>query len=107
MVICPSFYVAFLYYLQKRQFRAQAEPKYTTYRASGRPSRLMASSAIEARTNFSTQSLSTNDPVVSVDWLHANLRDPDMKVFAFIYGPITLLSTICCKSVVNLVLVIC
>ncbi|XWS10360.1 hypothetical protein CRYUN_Cryun39dG0070600 [Craigia yunnanensis] len=40
----------------------------------------MASSAIETRINFSTQSLSTNDPVISVDWLHANLREPDLKV---------------------------
>ncbi|KAL8461903.1 hypothetical protein ACS0TY_033105 [Phlomoides rotata] len=26
------------------------------------------------------QSLSTSEPVVSVDWLHANLREPDVKV---------------------------
>ncbi|XWS10655.1 hypothetical protein CRYUN_Cryun38cG0015600 [Craigia yunnanensis] len=64
----------------KRQFCVQAEPAYTTYKTSSRPSRFMASSAIETRTNFSTQSLSTNDPVISVDRLHANLREPDMKV---------------------------
>ncbi|KAF3947207.1 hypothetical protein CMV_026628, partial [Castanea mollissima] len=29
---------------------------------------------------FSTQTLSTNEPVVSVDWLHANLKEPDLKV---------------------------
>ncbi|XWS27556.1 hypothetical protein CRYUN_Cryun26dG0126200 [Craigia yunnanensis] len=66
--------------LNKRQFRLQAQPTYTTYKTSGRPSRFIASSAIETRTNFSTQSLSTSDPVVSVDWLHAKLRGPDMKV---------------------------
>ncbi|KAK8483937.1 hypothetical protein V6N12_044405 [Hibiscus sabdariffa] len=65
---------------KKRQFRVQAESYHTTYKTSGRPPLLMASAAIDARTNFSTQSLSTNDPVVSVDWLHANLREPDLKV---------------------------
>ena len=100
-------YVALFYYLQKRQFRVQADPTYMTYKTSAWPSRFMAFSAIETRTNFSTQSLSTNDPVISVDRLHANLREPDMKVFAFIYVPVTLLSIICYKSVVNLVLVIC
>ncbi|XP_021299458.1 thiosulfate/3-mercaptopyruvate sulfurtransferase 2-like isoform X2 [Herrania umbratica] len=74
----------------KRQLCVQAEPTYTPYKTSGRPYRFMASSAIDRRTNFSMQSLSTNDPVVSVDWLHANLREPDMKVFEFIYGPGTL-----------------
>ncbi|KAA3452522.1 thiosulfate/3-mercaptopyruvate sulfurtransferase 1, mitochondrial isoform X2 [Gossypium australe] len=64
----------------KGEFRVQAESYHTTYKASGQPSRLMASAAIETRSNFSTQSLSTNDPVVSVDWLHANLREPDLKV---------------------------
>ncbi|KAB2048855.1 hypothetical protein ES319_A13G138300v1 [Gossypium barbadense] len=64
----------------KREFRVQAESYHTTYKASGQPSRLMASAAIETRSNYSTQSLSTNDPVVSVDWLHANLREPDLKV---------------------------
>ncbi|KAK6228967.1 Rhodanese-like domain - like 7 [Theobroma cacao] len=69
-----------LFNLQKRQLHVQAEPTYTPYKTSGRPSRFMASSAIDRRINFSTQSLSTNDTVVSVDWLHANLREPDMKV---------------------------
>ncbi|XWS10359.1 hypothetical protein CRYUN_Cryun39dG0070500 [Craigia yunnanensis] len=64
----------------KRQFRVQAEPSYRTYKTSARPARFMASSVIETRINFSTQSLSTNDPVISVDWLHANLREPDLKV---------------------------
>ncbi|XWS10369.1 hypothetical protein CRYUN_Cryun39dG0071400 [Craigia yunnanensis] len=64
----------------KRQLRVQVEPSYRTYKASARPARFMASSAIETRIDFSTQSLSTNDPVISVDWLHANLRELDLKV---------------------------
>ncbi|XWS65279.1 hypothetical protein CRYUN_Cryun05aG0079900 [Craigia yunnanensis] len=64
----------------KRQFRLQADLTYKVYKTSGWPSCFMASSAIETRTVFSTQSLSSSDPVVSVDWLHANLREPGMKV---------------------------
>ncbi|KAF9587429.1 hypothetical protein IFM89_002610 [Coptis chinensis] len=30
--------------------------------------------------DFATQSLSTSEPVVSADWLHVNIRDPDVKV---------------------------
>ncbi|ERN14761.1 thiosulfate/3-mercaptopyruvate sulfurtransferase 1, mitochondrial isoform X1 [Amborella trichopoda] len=33
-----------------------------------------------ARATFSTQSMATNEPVVSVDWLHENLREPNVKV---------------------------
>jgi thiosulfate/3-mercaptopyruvate sulfurtransferase len=40
----------------------------------------MASSTTGTRANFSTHALSTNEPVVSVDWLHANLKEPNMKV---------------------------
>ncbi|KAI3949444.1 hypothetical protein MKX01_000092 [Papaver californicum] len=29
---------------------------------------------------FATESVSTNEPVVSIDWLHANLREPYVKV---------------------------
>lgn len=91
MVTWLSSYAVLLCYLQKREFCVQAGSYHTTYKASGQPSRLMASAAIEIRSNFSTQSLSTNDPVVSVDWLHANLREPDLKVLIFICGPVTLL----------------
>ncbi|CAN8312310.1 unnamed protein product [Cochlearia groenlandica] len=43
--------------------------------------RVMASS-IEAgsKAGYSTSSVSTNEPVVSVDWLHSNLREADIKV---------------------------
>uniref|UniRef100_A0A6N2MED7 Sulfurtransferase n=1 Tax=Salix viminalis TaxID=40686 RepID=A0A6N2MED7_SALVM len=40
----------------------------------------MASSVGGTRPNFSTKSLSMNEPVVSADWLHANLGEPDLKV---------------------------
>ncbi|KAG5622673.1 hypothetical protein H5410_007891 [Solanum commersonii] len=40
----------------------------------------MASSTVGAQPSFSTLAISTNEPVVSVDWLHANIRDPDLKV---------------------------
>ncbi|KAL6206105.1 hypothetical protein ACLB2K_023354 [Fragaria x ananassa] len=40
----------------------------------------MASTVAGVKADFSTQSASTNEPVVSVDWLHANLKEPDLKV---------------------------
>lgn len=40
----------------------------------------MASSVGGTGVNFSIQSLSTSDPVVSVDWLHSNLREADLKL---------------------------
>ncbi|EPS72023.1 hypothetical protein M569_02734, partial [Genlisea aurea] len=43
-------------------------------------SRNMSSAAVASQASFSIHSLSTNEPVVSVDWLHANLREPDVKV---------------------------
>ncbi|OMO84835.1 hypothetical protein CCACVL1_10634 [Corchorus capsularis] len=77
----PNKPLIFSSFFNKRQFRVQTEPTYTTYKSSfAQPSRFMASSAIETRTVFSLQSLSTNDPVVSVDWLHSNLKEPDLKV---------------------------
>ncbi|XP_058209492.1 uncharacterized protein LOC131322262 isoform X2 [Rhododendron vialii] len=35
---------------------------------------------VGSKASISTQSMSSNEPVVSVDWLHANLKEPDMKV---------------------------
>lgn len=35
-----------------------------------------------SRAAYSTRSVSTNEPVVSVDWLYDNLKDPDVKVLA-------------------------
>ncbi|KOM42715.1 thiosulfate/3-mercaptopyruvate sulfurtransferase 1, mitochondrial-like [Vigna umbellata] len=40
----------------------------------------MASSSVGRRATYSTKSVSTNEPVVSVDWLYDNLKMPDIKV---------------------------
>ncbi|XP_050107166.1 thiosulfate/3-mercaptopyruvate sulfurtransferase 1, mitochondrial-like isoform X3 [Malus sylvestris] len=58
----------------------RAKPAYTKYRTSSWVPHVMASSVAGTRADFSTQSVSTNEPVVSVDWLHANLKEPDLKV---------------------------
>lgn len=48
----------------------------------------MASAGIGARAGYSTSSsVATNEPVVSVDWLHSNLREPDLKVTPFCFLP--------------------
>ncbi|KAL9146986.1 hypothetical protein ABFS82_13G145900 [Erythranthe guttata] len=45
-------------------------------------------SAVASQASHSMQSLSTNEPVVSVDWLHANLQEPNVKVLdASMYMP--------------------
>uniref|UniRef100_A0A6M2ERR2 Sulfurtransferase n=1 Tax=Populus davidiana TaxID=266767 RepID=A0A6M2ERR2_9ROSI len=58
-----------------RTFQKIADPIHTSYKTSQ-----WVRCVVGTRANFSTQSLSLNEPVVSVDWLHANLREPDMKV---------------------------
>ncbi|KAG6767153.1 hypothetical protein POTOM_028332 [Populus tomentosa] len=58
-----------------RTFQKRADPIHTSYKTSQ-----WVRCVVGTRANFSTQSLSLNEPVVSVDWLHANLREPDMKV---------------------------
>jgi thiosulfate/3-mercaptopyruvate sulfurtransferase len=40
----------------------------------------MASSVVSRRATYSTRSAPTNEPVVSVDWLYDNLKEPDIKV---------------------------
>lgn len=42
----------------------------------------MASTGVETKAGYSTSSISTSEPVVSVDWLHTNLREPGLKVTA-------------------------
>lgn len=69
-----------LCFSQKKPFRLQADPVYTSCKTSGWAPRVMASSVVGLKAHFSTQSFPTNEPVVSVDWLHANLREPDVKV---------------------------
>ncbi|CAL5402510.1 unnamed protein product [Camellia sinensis] len=68
----------FTSFFNKRPLHLQASPAYLVYKTSGFVS--CASSLGGSKASFSTQSMSTNEPVVSVDWLRANLREPDMKV---------------------------
>ncbi|XP_071723277.1 thiosulfate/3-mercaptopyruvate sulfurtransferase 2-like [Rutidosis leptorrhynchoides] len=62
-----------------RAYLVQASSTSTAYKYRRGPL-IIASSTMGTRSNFSTQALSTNEPVVSVDWLHANLKEPDVKV---------------------------
>lgn len=66
------------YSLQKRPSHFCASPAYLVYKTSGLSS--CAASFVGSKASISTHSMSTNEPVVSVDWLHANLKEPDMKV---------------------------
>ena len=77
-ILCSVFY--FLFLLQKRPFYSLPNAVYLLHRSSGFATCAMASSGFGTRSSFSTQSISTNEPVVSVDWLHANLKEPDLKV---------------------------
>ena len=57
--------------LQKRSFYSQLGASSTwARRASG----------VGGEAGYSMSSVPTNEPVVSVDWLHSNLREPDLKV---------------------------
>ncbi|KAL3851026.1 hypothetical protein ACJIZ3_012908 [Penstemon smallii] len=64
----------------KKPFHSWSVSSRFPYKTPGSTSCSMSSAAVESQTSFSMQSLSTNEPVVSVDWLHANLREPDVKV---------------------------
>ncbi|EEF48771.1 thiosulfate sulfertansferase, putative [Ricinus communis] len=64
----------------KRPFYIRADPVHTSHRTSGWVPRVIASTMVGTKASYSTQSLPANEPVVSVDWLHANLREPDLKV---------------------------
>ncbi|KAI3456677.1 hypothetical protein Pfo_013340 [Paulownia fortunei] len=66
--------------MQKRPFQSWAVSSLLAYKTPGSISCSMSSEAVASQTSFSMQPLSTNEPVVSVDWLHANLREPDVKV---------------------------
>ncbi|KAL0300961.1 UNVERIFIED_CONTAM: Thiosulfate/3-mercaptopyruvate sulfurtransferase 1, mitochondrial [Sesamum radiatum] len=77
-------------FLQKSQFFTSVFPKRAfpswsgasnlAYKTSVSISCSMSSASVAAQASFSMKSLSTSEPVVSVDWLHANLREPDVKV---------------------------
>lgn len=64
---------------KKKLFRFQANSA-GVYNQTRRFSSFMASSVAGARAQFSSKNLSTDDPVVSPDWLHSNLKEPDLKV---------------------------
>ncbi|KAG5546888.1 hypothetical protein RHGRI_018901 [Rhododendron griersonianum] len=71
----PQFFTSFF---PKRPSHFCASPAYLVYKTSGLVS--CAASFVGSKASISTQSMSSNEPVVSVDWLHANLKEPDMKV---------------------------
>ena len=60
--------------LQRRSFYSQLGASSTWAR------RAMGSSGVGGKAGYSMSSVPTNEPVVSVDWLHSNLREPDLKV---------------------------
>ncbi|GFP92249.1 thiosulfate/3-mercaptopyruvate sulfurtransferase 1 mitochondrial [Phtheirospermum japonicum] len=64
----------------KRLFNSWPISSHLAYKIPRFVSCSMYSTAVESQDSFSVQSLPTNEPVVSVDWLHANLREPDVKV---------------------------
>ncbi|KAH6823661.1 mercaptopyruvate sulfurtransferase 1 [Perilla frutescens var. hirtella] len=64
----------------KRPFHSRFVSSRLGYKIPGSVSCCMSSAAVASHASFSTQYLSVNDPVVSVDWLHANLRGPDVKL---------------------------
>ncbi|XP_022149286.1 thiosulfate/3-mercaptopyruvate sulfurtransferase 1, mitochondrial-like [Momordica charantia] len=64
----------------KKLFHFQANSASVAYNPTRRIPSIMASSIAGARVQFSSKSLSTDDPVVSADWLHSNLKEPDLKV---------------------------
>ncbi|XP_075097699.1 thiosulfate/3-mercaptopyruvate sulfurtransferase 1, mitochondrial isoform X2 [Nicotiana tabacum] len=70
----------------RKPFHLQAAPIYYSNKVIDSFTR-MASSTVGAQPSFSTLAMSTNESVVSVDWLHANLREPDLKVYASWYLP--------------------
>ncbi|XP_019443713.1 PREDICTED: thiosulfate/3-mercaptopyruvate sulfurtransferase 1, mitochondrial-like [Lupinus angustifolius] len=68
-------------FFTKRPFSIRAIPSYTAQNIkTTRWTTRMASFVVGRRATYSTKSASTNEPVVSVDWLYDNLKDPDMKV---------------------------
>ncbi|CAA0818523.1 Thiosulfate/3-mercaptopyruvate sulfurtransferase 1- mitochondrial [Striga hermonthica] len=64
----------------KRAFHLGPVSSHSAYIISRCICRSMSSSALASQASYSLHSLSINEPVVSVDWLHANLREPDVKV---------------------------
>lgn len=72
--------------MQKKLFYSRPKHTHTTLKTSSSQSPcVMSSLAAGRRAAYSTLSVSPKEPVVSVDWLHANLREPDLKVPALPY----------------------
>ncbi|GKB68280.1 hypothetical protein Tco_0929692, partial [Tanacetum coccineum] len=63
----------------RKPLHSWASPSFTAHRRTTLVRSDMASTVAGLTASFSTQSLSTGEPVISVDWLHANLREPDLK----------------------------
>ncbi|KAL8237696.1 hypothetical protein R6Q59_018777 [Mikania micrantha] len=64
----------------KKPCQLWASPTRATYRRLTFVRGDMAAAMAGSTASFSTRTMSTGEPVVSVDWLHANLREPDLKV---------------------------
>ncbi|XP_073039343.1 thiosulfate/3-mercaptopyruvate sulfurtransferase 1, mitochondrial-like [Primulina eburnea] len=66
--------------ISKRPTQSQFISHHLAYKNPVSISCSMSSAAVASQSSFSMQSLSTNEPVVSVEWLHANIRELDWKV---------------------------
>ncbi|CAN6454540.1 unnamed protein product [Victoria cruziana] len=67
-------------FLIKRLVCCLVHPTLLVSATSGSAYCVSVGSAQTCRASYSTQSLTSTEPVVSVDWLHDNLRDPYLKV---------------------------
>ncbi|KAL5724169.1 hypothetical protein ACHQM5_007462 [Ranunculus cassubicifolius] len=67
-----------LYFLKRSSFYKRVYPSLVTTTSGS--FRCFMSMSKGATTDYAAQSVSTKEPVVSADWLHANLKDPDVKV---------------------------
>lgn len=68
-------------FFNKRLFSIRAVPTSTAANTNSTGwSPCMASSIVSRRATYSTRSAPSNEPVVSVDWLYDNLKEPDIKV---------------------------
>ncbi|CDP13580.1 unnamed protein product [Coffea canephora] len=70
----------FTSFFSKRPFNSDPASSHWSYNKSTTLFCRMVSSVAASQVSFSNMSLHPTEPVVSVDWLHANLREPDMKV---------------------------
>lgn len=66
--------------LQRRPLYSQVGSTFTSLRTTGWVPRAMASLVAGERADFSRRYISVNEPVIPVDWLHANLKEPNLKV---------------------------